>query len=95
MLEDDFLAAFAVKRYVASQQFIENDPQRVDVDLFAVFPFANLRGHVVKGTNTFGLATATRGANVFGKAVIADLDQTAVREYVGRFQIAMHDSLVM
>ena len=95
MLEYDLLAALAVKRNVAGQQFIQDDPERIDIDLFAVLTFSDFGCHVVECTNAFGLATAPRCANVLRQSVIADLDQSAVDEDVGGLEISVNNSLIV
>lgn len=95
MLQDDLLAALAIKRYDTGQHFIENDTERVDVDLFAVLSLANFGGHVVECTYALGLAPSAGRADVLAQTIVANFYERVVDKDVGGLQIAVHDPLVV
>ena len=84
VFEQDFLGALSIEGDRAGEHFVEDDPHRIDVNLLAVFPLADLRGHVVKGSDAFGLASATRSADVLRKPVVADFGQALFEKNIRR-----------
>ena len=95
MLEKDFLGALTIERHGTCKHFIQDDTERINIDLFSVFTFTDLRGHIVKRTHTFGLPSATRTADVLREPIVTDLRQATFYEDVCGFQVSVHDTLVV
>ncbi len=78
MFDNDLVTTFAVKGNLASQQLVENDPKRVDVDLATVLSTTNLGGHVVKRADAFGMSASMRRRNEFAQSVVANFDNSQI-----------------
>jgi len=95
MLHQDFAGRLAIERQPAGQHFVQNDAARVNIDLPTVVAGADLRRHVVNRTDALRVGRALTAAEVFAQPVIAHLDDAVFEKDVRRFQVSMHDAMIV
>ena len=91
MLHQDFGGGLTREGDTAREQLVQHDAEAVDIDLGAVLPARHFGSHVVDGSDTLRVRTATVAAKFLRQADIAHLHRAVLAIDVGRFEIAMDD----
>ena len=97
VLHDDLLSALAFERNHSRQHLVQDHAYRVDIDLFTVLSLTDLRCHVMKRPDGFGLTGTIVARNELRQTVVTDLNhpRVLIAKHIPRFQVAMNNPVLM
>ena len=95
MLHQHLADALALEGHAASEQFVEDHPHGVNIDLLAVAAVGHLGRHVVHGADAFRVSAAAAARDELRQPVVAHLHHALVAENVARLQVAVYDAALV